>query len=284
MRDCTSIRDVLPAALDREHHYYPDLSFIKKVVPVHEIAVALGLDVSGNSARCWRPDNHKNGDRTRSITFNARKNIGRCFVCDARAWSGIDLVMTVRGVSLREAAEWIAARFPVPEIPRRKHLKHKERWDPSSRVGTSAFSLEDIVRSGFWAKLSCSEARILGVFCTFCPPGSGDKAISYRGIMRYAGVRSQSTVSRVLKRFSRIGLLDIKRGLEDGFRACNIYSLTLDSPALRGLLRDVYEHQREEIAVERQIREEQRKARRRLHYIGKPSVQPVELEAILRCS
>jgi hypothetical protein len=148
---------------------------------VREIAVELGLDVLGKGAHCWRPENHKNGDRTPSVSFDTRRNIGRCFVCDARSWSGIDLVRKVRRVTLRQAAEWIAARFRVPQIPRRKHVKHREHWDSSSRVGISGFCLEEIVRTGFWATLSCSEARILVVFCAFCPPGS-DKAISYRGI------------------------------------------------------------------------------------------------------
>jgi hypothetical protein len=211
MIDSTSVRKVFPAPRDMEHDTYPSLTFIKKFVPVREIAAELGLEVSGKAARCWRPDKHKNGDRTPSVSFNTRRNIGRCFVCDARAWSGIDLVMMVRGVSTRQAAEWIAARFPVPQIPRHKHVKQREHWDSSSRVGVSGFSLEEILRTGFWASLSCSEARILVVFCTFCAPSSSDTPISYRGIMRFAGVRSQTTVSRVLKRFAGMGLLDIHR-------------------------------------------------------------------------
>jgi hypothetical protein len=262
MQELTSIRGVLQASYERTDNHYPDIAFIKKFVPIREIAIELELDVSGNSARCWRPDSHKNGDRTPSISFDTRKNIGRCFVCDSRAWSGIDLVMMVRGVSIREAAEWIAARFRVPQIRRRKHIKPREQWDSSSRVGVSGFALEEVVLTGFWATLTCSEIRILGVFCTFCPPGSGAKAISYRGIMRFAGVRSQSTVSRVLKCFSRMGLLEITRGSAHGFRVCNTYSLTLESSLLRDLLRVVYQRHTKEIEVERQIRTELRAARK----------------------
>ena len=275
MGNLTSVRGVLQPSIERDLRQYPDLAFIKKFIPIAEIAVELGLNVSGNSAHCWRSDNHKNGDRTPSVSFNTRRNIGRCFVCDDHAWSGIDLVMMVRGVSIREAAEWIAARFRVPQIRKGKHIRGREQWDSSSRVGVSGFSLEGIVRMGFWATLTCSEARVLVVFCTFCAPGSGNKAISYRGIMRFAGVRSQSTVSRVLKRFSRMGLLEITRGSAHGFRTCNTYSLTLHSHALTETLREIYQRQREAIAVEKQIRTELRAARKARQYTGKSSVQPV---------
>jgi hypothetical protein len=200
MRDLNQIRGVLQPPLGRTHNHYPDLTFIKKFVPIREIAIELGLEVSGSSARCWRPDNHQNGDRTPSVGFS-RKNIGKCFVCDDHAWSNVDLVTIVRGCTLREAIEWIAARFPVPQIPKGKHLTTTERWESRSRVGTSGFALENLVRSGLWASLTKSEIAALGVLLAYADSATGIAKISYRGIMRYAGIGSFTTVSRVLRRF-----------------------------------------------------------------------------------
>lgn len=41
---------------------YPDLHYIKRQIPIAEVARELDLRVIGNTAHCWRPKNHKNGD------------------------------------------------------------------------------------------------------------------------------------------------------------------------------------------------------------------------------
>ena len=112
----------------------PDFEHIKQKVPIHEIARQLNLDVIGNSVRCWRPENHQHGDRTPSVGLDKRRNRARCFVCDGKALSVIDFVMSVLGVALSEAIRWIVKRHPVPDIPKGSHFKPQQRWPERFRV------------------------------------------------------------------------------------------------------------------------------------------------------
>ena len=239
---------------------YPDLSYIKARISVIDVAKVLGLEVFGRTARCWRPDNHKNGDRTPSVSFWKKQNRGMCFVCDDRTWSNVDLLRLVFGFSTREAIEWIAFRFPVPQIPKGRHFGSKPRSPAGSRIGTSGFTLEEVVRSRFWATLTNAERALLPVFCAFSDGTQDTKPISYRALARYAGVGSFSTISKSIRAFERMGLLDVRRAPDGkGLRACNSYLLMLDSPIFSSLLQDTYRREQTEIQVARQIQEEQRK-------------------------
>ena len=176
----------------------PDFEHIRRKVPIREIARDLGLAISSNMVHCWRLENHQHGDRTASVGLHNRKNTAKCFVCDSRSLSTIDLVMNVRKVGLEEAVRWIAGRHSIPDIPKGKHVQSKERWPERYRVGVGASRLEYLVRTGLWAALSPAERSILAVLDTF---SEGDTIkISYRGMMRYSGTGSQSTISGALKR------------------------------------------------------------------------------------
>jgi len=170
-------------------------------VPIREVAEALGLRLAGNMVHCWRPENHKNGDRTPSVGLQQRRNKAKCFVCDALPLSPIDLVMSVlRLDDLREAGQWFTSRYDVPAAPKGKHIEHSERWPERFRVGTGS-AVEMLVRSGIWASLTPAQRSLVPVLQTFADSQTDKVKISYRGMMRYAGVRSQSTVSIALKRF-----------------------------------------------------------------------------------
>ncbi len=83
--------------------------------------------------RCGHPDRHQNNDRTPSVGIHVATNMVKCFGCGTKPISPLDLVMDVLGLSVRQAADWIAERFPVPTIPARKHLVDSSRC--VSRVG-----------------------------------------------------------------------------------------------------------------------------------------------------
>jgi hypothetical protein len=267
----------------------PDLAYIKRDIPIAAVADELNLEVSGNMMRCWRPANHQHGDRTPSVGFNGKNNTGRCFVCDDIRFSNIDLVMAVRACSTREAIGWIAARFPVPVIPKGRHLMKREQLEPCSRVGFGG-RLENVVRSGLWATLTPSAKAILGVFSELADPNSDSLMISYRGLMRFAGVGSNSSVARSVKYLERICLLKVQRNdAGDGLRGCNSYLLTLDNPALEKLMTRIHQQHRAEAEAEREIREELR-SRRRQQRTALP-VKPlsnhcsaVESHTVTRCS
>jgi len=249
----------------------PDLRFIKASIPIADVAVELGLLVIGNMVRCWRPQNHQHGDRTPSVGIDRKRNRIRCFVCDVRAHSSIDLVQMLLGLDTRAAVAWIAARFAVPTIPKGRHLTKLDPFRSVSRVGLGG-SLEDVIRSGLWSHLTRSEKAVLPVLCALTDPSANGLQLSYRGIRRFAGIRSDTTVGRVLMRFEAMNVLKVHRGTsEGGLRTCNSYELMLDNPRFLQLMTDIYEWERREIEAERDSRQDERNARRR-ELIAKKSV------------
>jgi hypothetical protein len=240
----------------------PDVEFIRTRIPIRDVARELGLAVNGRQGHCWRVDAHRNGDSKPSIWFN-RKNRGRCEVCDSQTWSAIDLVMRVEGIGTGAAIRWIAQRFPVPNVPKGKHLTTTRRWKPAFRVGTGGL-MEIIVRSGLLAELSGAEVKVLQVLVAFADR-NGEVTISYAGIAQYAGVASPSTVRKALLRLQKLHLLEISRKVSGGFRECSSYRLTVDDPQFLALARERSDKTRELVKEQRAMREAQRaEARKRI--------------------
>src|SRR5260370_6405980 len=130
----------------------PDLRFINRKIPIIDVARVLDLRLGDNgNIHCWRPELHQNGDRTASIGIRKRNNTVKCFGCGIGPLGAIDLVIAVLGLKTAgEAARWIAERFPVPELPRGKHLVQPER-----RIFQVGFESElgILIRSGLWAAM-----------------------------------------------------------------------------------------------------------------------------------
>ena len=113
----------------------PDFEYIRRKIPIADVARELGMRISGYRAHCWRTEYHRNDDANPSISFRKQQNSGRCFVCDPNTWSNIDLVMRYRSCNLRQAASWIAANFEVPQRPKGAHIKKRQNWFPHFRAG-----------------------------------------------------------------------------------------------------------------------------------------------------
>jgi hypothetical protein len=242
----------------------PNAKYIRNHIPVAEVALALELEVAGNKIRCWRPEKHQHGDRTPSVGIDTKRNRVRCFVCDELEYSAIDLVQKVKGLDTYDAIKWIAARFRVLSIPKGRHLGNAVPFRSVSRVGLGGM-LEMVVRSGLWASLTPSEKAVLPVLCALSDHTTEGVCVSYRGIRRFSGIGSDTTVARVLHRFEQMHLLNIHRGKDDdGLRVCNRYELTLDDPRLHQLMTELREWEEKEIDAERQCRREQRNMRRRV--------------------
>jgi hypothetical protein len=240
----------------------PDFGFIRRQIPIVDVARKLGIRVNGYRAHCWRMESHRNGDADPSIGFLRRRNIGKCFVCDSRAWSTIDLVMFVRRCELREAVTWITARYSVPAIPKGYHIEQREAWCPRFRASDTVSVLETLVRSGLWSELTNAQRSILPALVTFAEPKTGVAEISYRGLMRFAGVGSQATIASALKVFQQMGFLRVEGAPGTGpTRRVNRYILTFDDPGFQSLVMTIYQQHTAEIALERALRAEARKAR-----------------------
>lgn len=260
----------------------PDFRFIREKVPLAEVARDLGVEVKNDNyrAHCWRPENHRNGDRDPSVRFQKKKNRGRCFVCDEHAWSNIDLVMMVMGCDMTQAVCWIANRFAVPSLKEGQHINRRQQWNSAYRVGTTGSVFEMLVRSGFWADMTYPEQSILVVLDAFTDSETGVAEVSYRGLRRFGRVRSPTSVARAIKRFQRVGLLHVERGADAGFRSCNRYRLTFEDTKFRDVLNAIYRRQQEEIEVERKFRAERRKLLRSKKHVDHPvKVIPVSTQS-----
>ncbi len=237
----------------------PDLSFVRKRIPIMDIALALGLRVFGRTARCWRTEAHQNGDRNPSLSFGRTKNVARCFVCDDHALTTIDLVAAFHNSTPNEAVAWIQSHFDVPALAKNKKLARPSRWH-IARVGVASFPLEALIRSGFWATMSDAERAILPALCAFADPSSGDVTISYRGLARFSGKSSDRTIAQTLRRFERIGLLKVHRSRSaDGLRACGSYTLGFDNAHFQNLLSEARQHQTQARDLEKALRQQKRK-------------------------
>jgi hypothetical protein len=260
----------LHPALRDKRGTIPDLDFIKRRVPIADVARALDIRVVGNSAHCWRPESHENGDRTPSVWFSKKSNKGKCEVCDRWTWSNIDLVQSVLACTTALAISWIAERFNVPRIPKRRPRRNHVVV-PAGRVGCGS-PVQELMRSGVFAKLTHATKVLLFVLVEFC---DHTEKLSYRTLQRVTGIGSPSTITDSLEILENIGLLKIRRGHgSDGLRVMNGYRLTWDDANLQRLMGDTHETTSREIAAEKELREGARAAR--AQYLGNTSLHSVK--------
>jgi hypothetical protein len=241
----------------------PDIGWIRKNVPVLKVAMALGMRVRHQKAKCWRPERHANRDAHPSLCFSQRRNRVRCMVCDMRGGhSCIDLVAGVLGIDTGSAVRWIAKRFPVPNVKAGRPLGNGSKCPAPYHVGLHASPFEVFVRSGMFGELPAAERSILIALEVFKDPESGTTCLSYQAIQRYAGVSSRTTVSKALKRLHQIHAIQISRGARIGItRACSTYRVTLEEEKFLSRCYETFSRDREQIAKEREYRKELRSAR-----------------------
>jgi hypothetical protein len=253
---------VVPASDDVSR---PDISWMKKHVPILRLARALGLTIRRRKAKCWRVEKHRHGDVDPSLSFFEKRNRCRCFVCDMRGGhSNVDLVMGVLGCDLASAVQWIAERFTVPNIKVGRPSGNTMASPTPYRVGVHGSEWEVIVRSGMWGAMTAAERSILVTLDYLKDSETGLTRLSYRGIMRYSGVKKTAYVSRAIKELSRMGALQFSRGQRIGVtRECSTYGVTLDNPKFLELCNGVFADARQEIAQEREYRASQKRERER---------------------
>jgi hypothetical protein len=240
----------------------PDFEYIRTKISVIAVARELGLSVSGNRAHCWRAESHRHGDANPSLSFSKKLNKARCFVCDPHAHSTIDLVMLHRQCDRRAAVFWITEKFRVPALPPGSHIKKRTAWFPRFHSGVDENVLSWLVRSLIWSELTRAEQSIVAVLVTYTDRERGTTEISYRGLLRYSGIGSEATIAAAIRRFEQMRLLRVIRN-QDGpcSRRVNQYCFTLDDPEFQALVAKVYERERDEIELEKQLRAEAKKAR-----------------------
>jgi len=97
----------------------PDLSDIRKSVPILELAKQLGITVVRNRARCLKSENHVHGDRTPSMSFDPVRNSFKCWVCPEVKGSVLDLMMLAKDMSLMDAANYLSGQYIIAPVSER---------------------------------------------------------------------------------------------------------------------------------------------------------------------
>lgn len=130
----------------------PDFRFIREKVPIADVARDLGVEVKSDNyrAHCWRPENHRHGDRDPSVRFQ-KKNRNRCFMCNKHTWLNNDLVMMVLAFDATLVVDRTARGFPVSEVSNGKQMTDVLRL---YRVGVAGSPLELLVGYRSWAESS----------------------------------------------------------------------------------------------------------------------------------
>lgn len=218
----------------------PDLIYIKRRIPILEVARELGIHVmprgaTWTAARCFRPENHKCGDSTPSLNFHTKRNKWMCFACDDRLHSNVDLVMQVEDCTLEKALEWFDEHYPgIPRIKAKKTGRNTFDF----RAGVDEFqSPDDLVKAGIVPHLTDSSLRVFTVLAAF-RDDDDVAAISYETIKARTGIKTNHTVADAVGHLERLSIMKVTRKWARGRagRDQNQYSFTFDDPALFDLL------------------------------------------------
>lgn len=236
----------------------PDIREAKRI-PITDVADRLGIERCGAMWRCWRPNNHKHADHTPSVSVWRRKNRVRCFNCDGRTLSTVDVVQSVRRLDVFAALLWLDENFgPLPRIEKkRRNQDSSSHWyGPAGKGGR----LEAVILSGLLAELSNNEARLLFVLDSFCDVEANRCTMSYRALQRYSGIRGDRHLAAAIRGLRRIHLLEVERGSGGRGRSqCSGYSLTVEHVDFLALVRATHAQTTSEIEIERLSRAQRRK-------------------------
>jgi hypothetical protein len=244
----------------------PDLKWINRALPIADVARKLEFRFGERGMiHCWHPERHQHGDRTPSVSIRQKNNTIHCFGCGTKPMSVVDLVVDARRLTVADAARWLEQNFEVRRIKPRKHLAAAGARHPYM-VGMEQ-PVELLVRSCLWAHLSVSAQRIVPVLLSFAERAGRDTfrvEISYRGMMRYSGVRSFNAVSGALDQLADIGWLQRPANATRSqlLRDTGAYVLTPYSDVVKELGNTLFLEERQIIQAERELRDQQRRDRR----------------------
>lgn len=216
-----------------------DLRWVKRNIPIVEVAEALGIERRGrSSAICpFHPD------REPSLSFHQNRYRCHSATCGARG-DVLDLATGLVG-GIRTALDWLSARYPVPT---RDPEKQTGRSWALGRAGVGGVGLDVAVRSGLWAALPDDAARALVAAAGMADPTDGIFTVSLTGFARFAGAGRTATSQG--KFFLRaLGLLSWDRA-EPSLRSVLTYRLQVDASACADALKRLPEKLAARRAVE----------------------------------
>jgi hypothetical protein len=217
----------------------PDLNYIRTRIPILEVAKELGIHASlkrggtWTMARCFRPENHKNGDRTPSLSFQLKRNKYSCQHCDGgRLYSNVDLVMAVENLTLKQAIGWFEDHYPG--IPRKRLAAITFDF----RAGVDEFrTADDLIRAGLIPHLTYSALRVFVVIAAF-RDNNDMSQVAYETIMLRSGISSKSTVAKAIRHLEGLSIFEClrRRSRRRAGNETTQYAFTFDDPKLFALL------------------------------------------------
>jgi hypothetical protein len=191
------VQKAMVAAGRQSSRSFPDAGWINKEISIVEVARALGLQGDGRVFDCFR--DHPYGKPKRSLSVHAAANKARCFVCDKRSMSNIDLVMNVRGCDVGPAIKWFGTYFKnIPTV----ELRPKRRRMTYAQSRRRPMTLENLVTSAGWTALSPAAKLVLTAIFARTPAMGSERGClhcTYALIMRWTGLRSRATIAAALQ-------------------------------------------------------------------------------------
>ncbi len=185
----------------------PDAAWLRHEIPIAEVAKNLGLEgeASGCKFNCWR--DHRPGERKRTLSTHAKSNTIRCFKCDSRNLSTIDLVAAILDLSVGEAMKYLAANFPG--APRRE-LRIKAEHAHHAQSRKSVMTLQDIICSRGWSSLSQRGKVLLTAICARSPQAGPEQftlRCTYEHLARWTGITGRATIAAALRELTDRGVI-----------------------------------------------------------------------------
>lgn len=219
----------------------PDAQYIRRELPVSEVAVKLGLDVHGRWVRCPH-------DRAHWARIWMRKNKLKCFSCPCRPMTTIDLAMHILQADVNQAIQWIAARFDVPTRRRRitrnlwgvtRHLYVD--YPARKRPRHLELSIDTLRRSPLWAHLTPTARRLAAFLIQATPRDSLILTVTYRELQGSVQTGNRGTLKRAFDQLRQIGFAQTsieatERDIFGRFAGRTVIRLTWGSQRLQSLL------------------------------------------------
>jgi hypothetical protein len=123
------------------------------------------------------------------------------------------------------------------------------------------------VQSGLWATIPAAQQSVLVALLSFIDPFTLEGQVSNRGLLRYSGRGSASTICAAIRTAERMNFLRVERQAgprqDWPMRSCNTFILTPNDPRFCALAETVARQHREEVEVERAARKAGRQQLRR---------------------
>lgn len=220
---------------------FPDAQFVRKELPIRDVAQALGLEPDARRLRCPI-------DRTHWARFWLRRNSVKCFACRHRPWSTIDLVMASLDMNVGDALRWLDEQF---KIPRRQRRVTRSRWGKTrpvlvdypacQRPHRLMPDIRELRRAPSWPSLTHGARALAAVLLESIPWHSPTLATTYREIQRKTGIGNRGTLKSAFGQLATIGMIETAieathREVHGRFADQTIIRLTWGSQAFQSWL------------------------------------------------